>query len=439
MTATLFSLTEGEDSLRKEHPARPPKFDPWRIAATPAMQNLVAEAVEEALRMEQVKGLRKRARRPEDDAIFRGIIEALVCNATYQYLRGHRAVRITRSKRLLAKNSRYNSELLSKQLPAILDLLSEHLSILTQTLGSHSAMHSHQTEIAVGPWLHDKLRWCAFDISDTMRKPGEEIVLLKGEKVDGLSPFIEYDDTEHTNAIRAEVREINEWLASADIEFHERSKSGLLVDPQDRYLRRYFSRGSWFSGGRLFGGFWQPIGKQERLENLLIDGESVVSLDYVSMAAALAYAYVGEKMPEGDAYEPLTVYAGRGEAVTLKRGTVKKLLNSMLFVDKPLGGRPRGVDLRGAPLGAVLSAIEARHAAIAPLFYRGMGHTLQYSESSILVDVLLRLKDAGIHALPVHDCVVVAEGHTEAARRIMQDTFRFHMKADVGVACESAE
>ena len=51
------------------------------------------------------------------------------------------------------------------------------------------------------------------------------------------------------------------------------------VDLSERRLRRYFTRGSFESGGRLFGWFWQELNKKQR-KNIIIDDEEAVSLDY---------------------------------------------------------------------------------------------------------------------------------------------------------------
>jgi hypothetical protein len=69
------------------------------------------------------------------------------------------------------------------------------------------------------------------------------------------------------------------------------------ADTNARQLRRYFSRGSFQSGGRLFGGFWQNLGRQSRLRGLRINGEPVISLDYSQFNPLLAYSISSHKPP----------------------------------------------------------------------------------------------------------------------------------------------
>src|SRR5439155_2023960 len=91
---------------------------------------------------------------------------------------------------------------------------------------------------------------------------------------------IDYDDTDATSRLRTEMREVNSWLADADIECDAEADDGTPVDVCDRLLRRYFNNGCFKDGGRLFGGFWQPMKKEARHATIRIDGERVITLDY---------------------------------------------------------------------------------------------------------------------------------------------------------------
>ena len=71
----------------------------------------------------------------------------------------------------------------------------------------------------------------------------------------------------------------------------------------------------------------------------------------------------------------------------------------------------------------VSDAIQRYHSGIAHKFYAGIGHYLQYLESQILIKVLLRLKDLGIHALPIHDAVVVGRAWVDMSRQLMEQVF----------------
>ena len=60
------------------------------------------------------------------------------------------------------------------------------------------------------------------------------------------------------------------------------------------------------------------------------------------------------------------------------------------------------------------------HYGKAHKFYVGI---IQYLESQILIKVLLGLKDLGIHALPIHDAVVVGRAWVDMSRQLMEQVF----------------
>ena len=48
---------------------------------------------------------------------------------------------------------------------------------------------------------------------------------------------------------------------------------------------------------------------------------------------------------------------------------------------------------------------------------------IQYLENQILIKVLLGLKDLGIHALPIHDAVVVGRAWVGMGKELMEQVF----------------
>ena len=57
------------------------------------------------------------------------------------------------------------------------------------------------------------------------------------------------------------------------------------------------------------------------------------------------------------------------------------------------------------------------------MFYKGIGHYLQFIEIQILVEVLLKLMESGITALPIHDAVLVSEIHVYKSKQVMEQVF----------------
>jgi hypothetical protein len=272
----------------------------------------------------------------------------------------------------------------------------------------------------------------AVSLDDIRRQPGEELVLLKADKdeAERAGELLNYVDGELSTGYRRQVRELNEWLAAADITYSGPER----VAVRDRHMVRRFTCGdpTFSCGGRLWGGWWYGLSKQQRHEGIRIGGEHIVGLDFKEMAIRTAYAMLRQTPPENG-------YSLDGAAGAIPRATVKRLVSAALFHNKSgkrLAGWP-GCDVeereamraacQGLKLRAVLKAIESKHSAIAKHFYQGFGHTTQHVESELILAILRQLRERGIVALPVHDCIYVPASHEAEAVRIMAATWEAHL------------
>jgi hypothetical protein len=128
-----------------------------------------------------------------------------------------------------------------------------------------------------------------------------------------------------------------------------------------------------------------------------------------------------EAQPDGDLYD----INGDGSC----RDGWKQLINALLFAERPLRGWPRGTREKlpeGVSLRAAVTAIKAKHSAIAHLFEHGLGFKLMRIESDMLIAAVTALFKQGITALPLHDSVLVAGSHGEVAKKVMEAAFRQH-------------
>jgi hypothetical protein len=413
-----------------------PEWCPWLFACTARFKVSIADVITQSLNAERVLKdfRRKRARQPDAMAIFKRVIEALVCHVTYEYLRGAGAIRLTLDNNVIRRTNRYLSDLQCTQLPRILDLLSTpELSFLVVTKGEKATAFTpgRQTTVAAGPRLMSRLDGITLD--DIDRHPGEEVVLLKSIKDDktGVADLIDYDDNELADGYREEIQKLNTFLKDAAIQYVGDTP---LVDERDRHLKRRFTRASFGNGGRVWGGFWQRLRKADRLANTLINGERVAGLDFKSMVASLAYAYVGVAVPPQDLYK-ITFRSTSGEPVVLPRAVVKKIFAARLNGAKEWPEELREYR-RGLPWRSAVASLKEAHPPIADMFDLDLGQTLAFTESEILVDVLLRLMELDVVALPIHDCIVVAESALVAAERAMLEAFTFHTKQTGRVSIE---
>ena len=254
----------------------PLEWPPWLHSQGTLLRAVVDTVIDQALKAESVlvKFKRTRVRKAKDFDVFKRTIDSLVSHVVYEYLRGAGPVSISLANDVLMRSTRYLSDLQSMQLPKIIKLLgSTDLGFLTVIPGmrANGFTAGRLTRISAGPRLVSRLEGVFLD--DVARRPGEEIVLLKSDRDDetGLANLIDYPDNAIADEARTEVGRINAHLASADIEYLGTSK---LFDERKRHLVRRFTRGSWGSGGRLWGGFWDsPMTKSQRLNEIRISSD----------------------------------------------------------------------------------------------------------------------------------------------------------------------
>lgn len=398
-------------------------------------RELVAEAVRWIENFEHARRLRKLARSARNQASFEATVTAVICDLVVHALSGHAGrVAITLSNQQLSRKSRYRPPALNEGLRNVLDVMARpELALVDMVKGWHDLdprpyrERYRQTTIIAGPVLRSWIERENLSLTDCGRDEAEEVILLKGMKpkrgeeapsyVEPRAPLIEYDDNspDHpSRRVRADMRRINSWIAPADLALAEPIPG---VDASQRRLRRHFTQGSFESGGRLFGGFWQNI-RRELRSRLRINGEPVVTLDYQAMFINLAYARMGVQ-PVGDPY----MIPG-WEAY---RPGVKKVMAATLFHYRPTGRVPQGTRKllsAGAPLEVLMHAIMGHHRPIRDFLCFDFGHSLMFDESEIMVAALLCLRDHGVVGLPLHDALCVAASDREPARRVMVEVYR---------------
>jgi hypothetical protein len=255
------------------------------------------------------------------------------------------------------------------------------------------------------------------------REPDKELIILKADKdEDGSSAPVDYPTSKRTMLLRSQVARINRWLASADIDALDEAGSlaigedGRPIAPFRLSLHRTFNNNSWQEGGRLWGGFWMSMKRDERFRRIRIQGEPIADVDYLQLYPRLAYVRAQAVTPEDDFYD----VSGDGSS----RDGWKILINAMLFAERPLGNWPKNTREcfpEGMRLKEAVTLIECKHRPIAHLFGSGIGFQLMRFESDILIGVVSQLFKIGIPALPLHDAVLVGRPHAEAAKQVMED------------------
>lgn len=183
-------------------------------------------------------------------------------------------------------------------------------------------------------------------------------------------------------------------------------------------------KGGWDRGGRLYGGWWINVPRVERA-NLMIMGSLAVELDYARLHPTLLYARLGRRLD----FDPYVIPGLEGPDT---RELGKRTFNRLLNRTPPAGRqdvrlRPMLEDLVQLPKSwsfeRYLARFMDRLEPIATWFGTGEGLRLQREDSDLAIEVLTRLLNRDIVALPVHDSFIVRTEDGMALRRAMNEAF----------------
>lgn len=419
------SATDGADEARDKH------LNSHRVARSAALRSLMQSVIGEAEAHESAQGLRQRRRKPDDQRSFERQVECLVCEALLRDLEEPRGwVTVTRSKRVLGYESRYQSEVMGKGLPKAMDLLeSQEMGLLEVSMGIVNPFNGRnvQTTFRATEKLLERAAPLCLTTADFGRSDDEEVIILKAPKKGSKSAErIPYEDTAETRRMRRQMHVINGWLARADIEL-TKDVAGACV--HDRKMTRSFNNGTFAHGGRLSGGFWQGMTKGQR-RSILIDGCETMTLDYKQMGPSIHYGLAGIPF-SGDAYAV--------PGYEFHRAGIKRVFGAMTHAAHRFN-RLDDLDPLALPAGVKLSKvcrdIEKHHALIADRFYCGSGMEAMRTESDIIVGVMLELREWGIVGLPIHDAVLVREDQADQVEEVMRALFTHYTGNAVAVSRE---
>lgn len=345
-----------------------------------------------------------------------------------------------RSKAVLEAPDQYRAAALNPLLPQAIDWL-ERLHFLHQVKG-HIGDNGERrrTVLTRGVALLMLAEKHGIGPEDFGRDRGGDVIVLKAPpNAEGVAETMSFTNDGDTNRMRAELEAFNLYLASADLGALVDDVDLPVVDLSNRRLRRIFSRGSFASGGRLYGGFWQTMGRPLRLARLLIQGEHIAELDCGQAGLRILYGLAHAHPAAGDLY-------AIPEFAHLKCGRedTKAMISAAMFVDDDaaLAGfakrlcphiaaqeSPDADDFERGMIEArttttALEAIRRHHGAVAHFLPSLIGHRVQSVESNVMMRALLDLMAQDIVALPIFDGLLVAESRAGQAEATMRAAFR---------------
>ncbi len=264
--------------------------------------------------------------------------------------------------------------------------------------------------------------------------PGE---LIRLKDADGN--LIDYEDTRRADAMRREMREINEALRATDVNLlvEGASREGPFLRLGDAFLNqaidvmhRVFSRGSFAYHGRLYGPWWQGVPQNLR-QHLTVNGETTVELDYGGQHLRMLYAQAGVTLGDGDPY--LVEHWPRK---LVKRATMA-LINAR-GEDEAVGvicdPRDGSAALTGpgayARARKLIMDIKRRHAPVAHRFHQDKGIKLMRQDSELVTSILRSMRRLGVVVLPIHDSFITDKRYAGHLREKMKAAWHDQIGAE---------
>lgn len=380
------------------------------------------------------------------------IVETIVANLLYCEATGHDGVRFSRDKKIYATSSRYRPTAFNERFLTVVDDLAA-IGVVKQVKGDKWKAHHvtklfgdtqtvktyglKQSFMALGKNLNVPFKPTTADVN--FINEGREVIILK--KGEG-SQLLDYKDEDFPEAekCRKQVKIINDMLHNTgDLLTLEGQAHH---DQRKRHLVRRFTHSCTESGGRLWEGFWlSGMKREERPVMLRLNGEPTVELDFSSMVVRLAYIIAEKPAPTGDQY---SIPGLDSES----RDGIKRVMATLLFdssrnrdrFPKDVAKLFTGKDQKKG-WSHVYKAIRSHHYELRAYLDRGLGHYIQFLESQVMVNILVRCAMKGMVALPIHDALVVPQSQAYRVQGIMGQTVRymFGREASIPVMVKIAE
>ena len=197
---------------------------------------------------------------------------------------------------------------------------------------------------------------------------------------------------------------------------------------------RIFHNNSIKSGGRYYGG-WSKIPSDQRLQ-FTIDGEPVCEIDLNASLPTLLSCLVSKPMRIGetwtDAYQSLV---DQVPSIENARDKVKQVFVELIGTGNPNKREPskqsKNILENVEEFILIRDLALEMYPALNDLNKKNMNFTdaLSFHEANILTNTLLQLKQQGVVAYPIHDCVMVKEKHQSMAVKTFRAEFSKYVAA----------
>ena len=260
----------------------------------------------------------------------------------------------------------------------------------------------------------------------TVPTPKTKLIAIQKENLFRINEFL----SQHCIALDLENKDL--VTIQQEIKVEERtSKSHFFWEEKPIYalnfslvhLRRIYSRGVTYFGGRFYGGWWQGLPSRYR-PHITIDGYKTAEVDYSTMSLRLLYSKEGIKVPEKqDLYD--IGLKGSKKYLTRARELIKIYINALLNDEsRRYRLKPGELDELKLSHKELKDLVRKYHQPIVHLFGTGVGLELMYLDSMIADELMLFFRMEGIVLLPIHDSFIIRAGYELSLRSEMMIIFK---------------
>ena len=336
--------------------------------------------------------------------------------------------------------SRYNALHLSRAVPGIIHRLAEE-GLIDLSVGSYSgpgASTNRTARMRAAEPLRAKFREAKFGRIDIRHTDQQECVILR----DRAGREEEYEDTAETLEMRRELRAYNDLLRRTFIDlpgieepFIEREinvgvragdKTRVPFFPENKFVRRVFSRGDWNCNGRFYGGWWQQIGSDLR-NKIHINGVPTVEVDFRALHVNILSLEQGVTL-EGDPYD-LSDSILEGVDRRAQRGYLKTLVLTAINADGDRAAYQAFRDnypaddparhFRNSDLQRLLDGFLRQAPQLEGALFKDQGIRLMNVDARIADGVLRAATARNLPVLCIHDSFVVDYRKTKLLKFLM--------------------
>ena len=244
---------------------------------------------------------------------------------------------------------------------------------------------------------------------------------------------IKYHDTPEIKRMRDELYAYNNLLRGTFVDiphfpeegvFSGKKKRAIKINRSDKFVQRIFIWGSWDTGGRFYGGWWQRLPGMWR-QRIRINDEPVAELDYSGLHIIMLYALEGIDYWKAIKEDPYQLGKGSEPSKRL-RDLLKVILLTIINAETPetaikavrweVNKDPKEfgwVKEEGLKIEEIVEQFQEYHEKISRHFSSGFGITLQNADSRMAELVIKEFTSRGIPILCVHDSFVVQSQHED--------------------------